>query len=346
MKPLIVAAIRCFLTFLVPTVAYATSAQWDLDPSSGDWNTAANWTPNGVPNGPADVATFGLSNTTNISISADSEVNGIVFTPAATNPYSITVSSDRTLTLSGTGITNNSGITERFFVGAIFPEEVGHMHFTNSATAGNAHIECFGESSSVQFSNRSTVDSAVMLIDEGAEMNFFDRSTAGDANIQFGISSSSINFHDASSAGSALVLGRDSIGVRVSFSDNSTAGSATVAPGDTSTISFSGHSSAGSATITGGSTGFLFFYESSTAGSATIICFDTEMFFFGSSKGGTAAVNLVLANGITHSTLDISGHNAPGVTIGSVKGDEETFVVLGTNNLTVGSNNRAPPIPA
>src|SRR6266550_4313297 len=106
MKTLIAAAIRCSLVFLVPTVTYAISAQWDLDPISGDWNTADNWTPNEVPNGPADVATFGLSNTTDVSISADTEVNSIIFTPAATNPYAITASSGLTLTISGAGITN------------------------------------------------------------------------------------------------------------------------------------------------------------------------------------------------------------------------------------------------
>jgi hypothetical protein len=84
MKTVILAAVRCALMFLVPTISYAISAQWELDPISGDWNTAANWTPNGVPNGPADIATFGLSNTTNVSISANTEVNSIVFTPAAT----------------------------------------------------------------------------------------------------------------------------------------------------------------------------------------------------------------------------------------------------------------------
>ena len=48
MNTLIVTAIRCSLLFLVPSVTYAISAQWDMDPISGDWNTAANWTPNGV----------------------------------------------------------------------------------------------------------------------------------------------------------------------------------------------------------------------------------------------------------------------------------------------------------
>jgi hypothetical protein len=139
MKTLILAAIRCSLIFLVPSVTYAISAQWDLDPISGDWNTAANWTPDGIPNGPADTATFGLSNTTDVSISEDTEVTGITFTPAATNPYSISVSSGLTLTLSGNGITNNSGIIHDFLVED--PNFEGtQMRFTNSASAGNARI--------------------------------------------------------------------------------------------------------------------------------------------------------------------------------------------------------------
>ncbi len=104
MHKLIVAAIRCALIFVLPTVTYASSAQWDLDPVSGDWNTAANWTPMGIPNGSADIATFGLSLTTDVSISANTEVNGITFTPAATNPFTITASTGLTLTISGVGI--------------------------------------------------------------------------------------------------------------------------------------------------------------------------------------------------------------------------------------------------
>ncbi|MBA3832911.1 MAG: hypothetical protein H0X34_13660 [Chthoniobacterales bacterium] len=42
--------------------AHAGSATWNLDPISSDWNIAANWTPNTVPNGPDDIATFELSN--------------------------------------------------------------------------------------------------------------------------------------------------------------------------------------------------------------------------------------------------------------------------------------------
>jgi hypothetical protein len=116
MNRLVLAAIRCFLMLLVPSVTCAISAQWDLDPISDDWNTASNWTPNGGPNGPPDTATFGLSKNTDVSISANTEVNGITFTSAATNQYIITARPGLTLTLSGTGVTNNSGTTQHFVI--------------------------------------------------------------------------------------------------------------------------------------------------------------------------------------------------------------------------------------
>jgi hypothetical protein len=160
MKRLIAAAIRCSLMFLVPSVTYAISAQWDLDPISGDWNTAANWTPNGVPNRPADTATFALSKNTGVSISANTEVNSITFTSAATNPYTITASPGLTLRISGVGITNNSGRTQNFVTLDDVSGNVGTIVFSHHATAG----------SNVSISNK------------GGTTNFFDRSTA-DASI-------------------------------------------------------------------------------------------------------------------------------------------------------------------
>ena len=136
MKTLILAAIRCSLILLIPSVAYAISAQWDLDPISGDWNTAANWTPMEVPNGPSDIATFGLSKTTDVSISANTEVNAIVFSSAATNPYTIGAN-DLTLTISGVGIVNNSGTTQNFVTAVLGSGGAGTIAFSNSATAGS-----------------------------------------------------------------------------------------------------------------------------------------------------------------------------------------------------------------
>ncbi len=65
-----------------PNTAVGGSATWNLDPTNGgDWNTATNWTPMTVPNGPDDTATFDVSNTTDVTISDGFDaVNGIVFT--------------------------------------------------------------------------------------------------------------------------------------------------------------------------------------------------------------------------------------------------------------------------
>ena len=130
MKRFILAAIRCSLLFLVPTTTYAISAQWDLNPISGDWNTAANWAPNGVPNGPADTATFDRSNRPGVLVVTPIEVNGIVFNADAQD-FTISVGSGLTFTISGAGIMNNSGQMQEFhnFGGSIM--------FTNSATAGD-----------------------------------------------------------------------------------------------------------------------------------------------------------------------------------------------------------------
>jgi len=250
MKTLIIAAIRCFLLFLAPSVTYAISAQWDLDPISRNWNTAANWTPMGIPNGAADTATFGLSNTTNVSISADTEVNAITFTSAATNPYTITARPGLTLTISGVGIVNNSGTTQNFVTDS---DTAGHIKFANNATAGNG--TAFTNSGSVEFSNTS--------------VEFFNSSTAGSATFT---NEGGVTFNDTSSAANGIF---NNSGGTTFFQGSSTAGNATFVNNGGGTIFFNS-STAGNATITNkGATpstpeGGTLFSFTSTAGSATI----------------------------------------------------------------------------
>jgi autotransporter-associated beta strand protein len=311
MKTLIAAAIRCFLLFAVPSVTYAISAQWDLDPISGDWNTAANWTPDGVPNGPADIATFGLSNTTDVSISANTEVNSIIFTPAATNPYTITANPGLTLTLSGAGVINNSGTTQHFFVSGDRLGNPGTVVFSNSATAGS-NVRAYNHGGIIEFLNHSSAGSLDVFNDDFGEMTFLDNSTAGDANI-------------------------DTFTAFIHFANNSTAGSAQIHVTDDSFLQFVDTSSANNAFII--SEGSVTFSDSATAGNATIINV-AFLSFSGDSMGGTAQIELPF-NPATKAIglLDISEHNAPGVTIGSLAGDEGANVFLGANNLTIGSNN-------
>ena len=212
MNKLIVAAIRCSLMLLLPAVAYPDSAQWDLNPSSGDWNTAANWTPMTVPNGSTDIATFAVSNTTNVSISANTEVSGITFTAAATNPYTITASAAFTLIISGTGITNNSGSTQQFVTAVGANGEFGLILFTNSATAGNSTMftnnggtVSGAAGGSTVFRGSSTAASAILVANGGSNggaggtILFADQSTGGTSRVElFGNGSLDISAHAAS----------------------------------------------------------------------------------------------------------------------------------------------------
>src|SRR6266446_10585151 len=107
--------------------------------ATGNWSTASNWTPATVPNGPNDTATFATSNIRFVAPEGATQVNGIVFNPGASR-FTIALLT-QTLTISGVGITNNSGIMQNFAPGP------GAIDFTNSATAGSLTL----------FTNRGTV---------------------------------------------------------------------------------------------------------------------------------------------------------------------------------------------
>ena len=175
--PIVSFAIILTLSLDALNAVYAGSATWNLNPNSGDWNTAENWTPNTVPNGPADVATFGTSTVTDLSVSeAMTEVAAIVFNPGAS---SFNITSDpksnkttSTLTISGAGIVNNSGVTQNL---AAVTEigKFGLIYFVNGASAGDG----------------TTVTASGAITEglyAGASIYFLDTSTCGTANIIIG----------------------------------------------------------------------------------------------------------------------------------------------------------------
>src|SRR5689334_15295646 len=126
--------VLCFFSYLIAAHAFAGSATWNLNPTSGDWNTAANWMPATVPNGKADAATFDLSNITDVTVSDYTAVDGIVFNHGA-SAFRITVGPIYTLTFEGAGIVNNSGIQQTFVSPSTAP--LKSIFFYNQATAGN-----------------------------------------------------------------------------------------------------------------------------------------------------------------------------------------------------------------
>jgi autotransporter-associated beta strand protein len=294
---------RCFLStviFVSCTAGsiFAGSATWSTAPANGNWNSAANWSPVTVPDGPADTATFESSSIFNVLISADTDVNGITFTPLAhLTHYFITVSPTQTLTISGTGITNDSGSAQRFVTASDGSGHAGTLEFKGDATAGNmmainnsgARTRMFGAASGATiFSDTSSAGSATINNNSspargaaGGETVFNDTSSAGSAMINNNSSTlggaSATFFNDSSTADSAIINNH-----RITiFSDSSTAGNATINNEFGSFLTlFVDASSAGSATITNegspvnthGTPGTTtLFRDGASAGSATII---------------------------------------------------------------------------
>ncbi|MBA3961966.1 MAG: hypothetical protein H0X40_08700 [Chthoniobacterales bacterium] len=175
--------------------SFAGSATWNLNPVDGNWNNASNWTPNTIPNGTNDVATFGISNKTaiNVGINDPTEtVSEIVFNPGA-SPYTITVPHvlDTVLyfAITGAGISNNSGTIQNlgaadYFATIFFTGEAsagsdtailaggratgtlpGQVEFLDDATAGSATVTA--NHGVIMFNNHSTAANATLIAEAG-----------------------------------------------------------------------------------------------------------------------------------------------------------------------------------
>jgi autotransporter-associated beta strand protein len=326
------------LTLLLSTASssFAGSATWLASPVDVNWNSAGNWTPATEPNGPADTATFATSNTKRPVIFFPTEVNGIVFNAGAS---AFTISSPfNTLTISGVGITNNSGRIQNFVSGST-------VNFFNSATAGS--LTHFTNTGDVNFSDSATAGNASFT--NNAALKFFTTSTAGDATVtSLGV----VHFQGSSTAGNGTFTNPDS-GLVIFEEGTPTAGNATftnpggaVSGGGGGFIIFNS-GTAGNATFTnnGGAVSGAIpgetLFNPGDAGNATLIGNgglgggEGGLIVFSSaggvSTGGTARVE-VFGNG----NLDISQHTASGLTTGSIEGDGLVF--LGANELTVGAN--------
>lgn len=241
---------------LVPTnPAQAGSATWLAAPASGDWNTAANWTPATVPNAAVDVATFGLSSQTSVSLSSSISLDRIVF-GAGGNAFTITVPGLIVMALEGVGLTNNSAANQQFVIQGNVTS-AGSIVFRNiAAAAGNTTFNIAGTTVAggfggvVQFQDNASAAGATYLASasgiggrSGGEVAFFDFATAGGAVI--------------TTAGAAVTAPGLAENGKASFNDNSTAGSATIT-NQAATISF-------------GSSGLTRFSQAATAGSASIL---------------------------------------------------------------------------
>jgi autotransporter-associated beta strand protein len=358
---------------LTCSFGFAGSATWKPHSVSGDWNTATNWRPRTIPNGPSDIATFGVSDTTDLSLTAQIEVDSVVFNPGA-SAFTVTGTYPGRFTFSGAGITNNAGVTQSFVGDGYYPEGLA---FHNQANAGSQTVLTthFPFPSIIAFYDESSAGSAMLIMpgndeywDAGTQLNFYQSATADHSTI-------------ITSGGSGGSGGYYAEGALTSFYDNSTAGNAIITinaatnkyafPG---ALYFNTSATAGDSVITmegglfdseiGGVTRFR---DDTTGGNATITANGATVSAGGPSEvtfdGNANAENATLiANGGSNGgdggliqfsdsadggtarvelygngTLDVSGVTDGLVSIGSLEGDG--IVLLGTPLLYVGDNN-------
>jgi autotransporter-associated beta strand protein len=293
--------------------AVADSATWKASPVSGDWNAPANWMPRTVPNDISDIATFNTSTITEITFSSGAIVGGIIFNAGA-SPFSINVYGPGipNLMLYGSGVTNNSGITQQIVVSKDAASMGNGVYFNGSALAG-VNTAYTNSGNLMNFLDSSSADHATIISDGNANgfgvVEFFGTSTAGQATIinngaepDSPDNATALIFLENSTAGDAVItanggLGVDSMGGQMQFDSLSTAANAVL-------IANGG--------VNGGLGG--------------------RIFFLSDGGGGASRVEL-FGNG----TLDMSNEFLKQVTIGSLEGDGLAF--LGGGTLTIGGNN-------
>lgn len=319
------------LLLLGTMTAFAGSATWKLNPSNGDWNTSANWSPSTIPNGTADTATFQSSTITSLSISAGTQVSAITFSPGASGFTIRATPGLFNLAVSGPGIINDSGRTQNFESTTDASFNHGTILFNGSASAGTQCV----------FTNRGGQHESGY----GGGIYFYGNSTAGDNKFvsepgtTYRAYGAQTNFLENSSAANATLTanGGTTLGAEgghVSFLFNSTA--------DAATLIANGGAGGGSPFVF--TSGKIDFSDDSTAASATLIANGVttgeggRIQFEDRSNGGQARVKVFgSGDSVTRGRLDLSNRH-PGLTIGSLEGDGAVY--LAGKSLIVGSNDQ------
>jgi autotransporter-associated beta strand protein len=123
------------VALLAALPARAQDATWLVNPGSGNFNTAANWTPPTVPTG---TAFFGPSNTTSITFQpfTTTSIGTLQFNPGApAYSFSTFPALFTSISITGAGIVNGSSNAPTFIIG-----NQANIFFRNASTAGNAII--------------------------------------------------------------------------------------------------------------------------------------------------------------------------------------------------------------
>jgi autotransporter-associated beta strand protein len=152
---------------LLPDAAHAQEATWLASPGSGDFNTAANWSPAAVPTG---TTFFGTSDVTSLSFSAGlTTIGGWTFNSGAS---AYTFTNGQAVDFTGAGIIIHGGSASI--------TNSDSLIFNNRSTAGSATITNTG-GGSIAFSDTSTADSATITTSSGGGTFIADSASGGTA---------------------------------------------------------------------------------------------------------------------------------------------------------------------
>jgi autotransporter-associated beta strand protein len=289
----------CFALSLVSLLAcdlaHAGSATWALNAGTS-WGTSSNWLPNTVPDGPDDVATFDVSNSTAITVN-DKEVNSIVFNPGA-SAYTISSFSIGSFSITGAGVINDSGTTQNLVATSPF----ALIGLDNGASAGTDVV--------FTAQGSSTTDNGTIV--------FHDVSNGGNATLIAGgggdvTQEGEITFYDNSSAGNATVIADIALG--------------TVGHGGL--VSFVTSASADNATLIANSAGpgggLFIFSQKSSGGTGRVI-------LNGSGTGDASNGALLLKRDFGRRPFAIGSLEGEGILNVITPGGDE--IDIGSNNLS------------
>ncbi len=310
---------------VIPKLGFAGSATWKAEPTNSDWNTADNWAPATVPENPGDVATFDVSSITGISIGeqfAYIQLDSIVFNNGA-SAYKISVGENYIgLVLSGTGIVNNSNVTQNF-------DSFGSILLSGYASAGN----------DVVYTNQGRGNPTSYWIGIG------DHATAGSATfVNVGnngaLHTATLQFTESATAGDSTIIntaGQAYGGVTLFF-DSSTAGNSTITNYQYAYTNFYRLATGGTATLVADA-GTLHFQEQSTGGQARVELLDggildlgthvtTSPMTIGSLEGDNGTVRLF------QQQLTIGGNGLSTTYGGTITGGG-SLLKIGNESLTL-----------
>jgi outer membrane autotransporter protein len=146
---------------------------WKAAPSSSDWNTGANWSSGTVPLA-TDIAQFGATTISTVTISQPTEVGGLAFDNTAPN-YTINIQGNGTapasLTMIGSGIADlTTAHAPQLNVGGTATAP-GSLIFESAGAAGDATItaNAFG---TTLFFGTSTAGDARLVANAGGNIDF------------------------------------------------------------------------------------------------------------------------------------------------------------------------------